>query len=52
MKLIEVGKLAHQPKREQDESVTGHQSLKGEKEPNVSGFSLLLILTINAAVMH
>jgi hypothetical protein len=29
-----------------------HQSRQREKEPRVSGFSLLLILTISAAVMH
>jgi hypothetical protein len=51
MKLTEVGKLAHQPQGKQDESVTGN-SLKGDKEPNVTGFSLLLILTISTAVMH
>jgi hypothetical protein len=45
------GQQAHQPKEEQYESVTGN-SLKGEKEPNVTGFSLLLIPTIRAAVMH
>jgi hypothetical protein len=51
MKLIEVSIELHQPKREQDESVIGN-SLKGKKEPNVSGFSLFLILSINVAVMH
>jgi hypothetical protein len=50
MKLIEMGSKLHQPKTEQDESVIGN-SLKG-KEPNVSGFSLFLILSINVAVMH